>query len=237
MELIIDTRETKLKEHFQEYINTTIEQLDIGDIIFKHNHEIVTIIERKTLTDLISSVKDGRYKEQKMRLTNSGIPIEKIMYLIETPLINDKTAFGCIIGTLFRDNIKVFRTVDINETIAFIDRIYHRLHENPEKILCDGVTNMNYSETLKLKKKENLTPSVCQVLQLSQIPGVSNRTATCVLENYKSIYELCKIYSTQDELNNVTLLSELTFDSNGKKKKIGNVLSNRIYCYLTGKDF
>lgn len=231
MELIIDNRESKLKQHFEDYMNVVIEQLDVGDIIFKYNNEIISVIERKTLADLLSSVKDGRYNEQKMRLTNSGIPIEKVMYLIEAPLIDDKTAFGCIIGMLLRDNIKVFRTTNINETIAFIDRIYHRLHENPEKIICN--TQMNYSETLKLKKKDNLTPKVCQILQLSQIPGISNRIAMCVLENYKSIYELCKIYASQDDLENVTLLSDLTFDSNGKKKKIGNLLSNRIYSYLT----
>jgi len=44
-----------------------VKNLDIGDIII-YNGSYKLIIERKTINDLVSSIKDGRYREQKMRL-------------------------------------------------------------------------------------------------------------------------------------------------------------------------
>ena len=71
IELLIDNRETKIKEHFKNKDYVTIENLELGDIIFKYNNEIVLIIERKTLSDLAASIKDGRYNEQKKRLLSN----------------------------------------------------------------------------------------------------------------------------------------------------------------------
>jgi len=85
--IIIDNRETKLYTNLNErdldiYKDKIIiekRQLDIGDIHINFN-DITYIYERKTVNDLLSSVKDGRYKEQKHRLlassTNNNYIIE-----------------------------------------------------------------------------------------------------------------------------------------------------------------
>ena len=79
MKLKIDNREKKLikiimafKEQFNlKKIDITIEVLDIGDfIICDDNDNEILIIERKSLNDLASSIKDGRYVEQSLRLSN-----------------------------------------------------------------------------------------------------------------------------------------------------------------------
>lgn len=65
--LKIDTRETKLIKLFNEKysdININIQQLDIADIHIINKYTNI-VIERKTITDMLSSIKDGRYKEQK----------------------------------------------------------------------------------------------------------------------------------------------------------------------------
>ena len=41
------------------------------------------IIERKTLNDLASSLRDGRYREQSYRLNGTNIHNHNIVYLIE----------------------------------------------------------------------------------------------------------------------------------------------------------
>jgi ERCC4-type nuclease len=46
-------------------------------------------VERKTVTDLSDSIKDGRYYEQKGRLKVSGL--RNIVYLIEGPLKPQKS--------------------------------------------------------------------------------------------------------------------------------------------------
>ena len=73
--IIIDNRESKIysgiiERDLDKYSNLiTIEkqQLEIGDIHIKYM-DLIVIYERKTIKDLLSSIKDGRYKEQKARL-------------------------------------------------------------------------------------------------------------------------------------------------------------------------
>ena len=64
MEVIIDNRETKIKEYFSSLIHYVdilkYENLDIGDIVIKYNGVVKYIFERKTLRDLAESIKDNR---------------------------------------------------------------------------------------------------------------------------------------------------------------------------------
>ena len=91
MELIIDNRET-IKNYFIEKKNqnnyewVTFQNLDLGDYLFKYNNQPILIIERKTIEDLASSIKDGRYREQKTRLLNTYNK-KNILYLIEGDLM------------------------------------------------------------------------------------------------------------------------------------------------------
>ena len=81
MKIIIDEREVSLYEKCISVVQTnnlnTIsvikEVLPLGDIIFKTNEDsLICIIERKSLNDLMSSIKDGRYEEQSHRLSHNG---------------------------------------------------------------------------------------------------------------------------------------------------------------------
>jgi ERCC4-type nuclease len=92
MRLIIDNRERDLIEKCGLIISNnpnmvTIETdvLPIGDILMKTDEgKDVLLVERKTLSDLIASIKDGRYEEQSHRLKNaSGFDSHNVIYLIE----------------------------------------------------------------------------------------------------------------------------------------------------------
>ena len=88
MQLILDHREGKLKELFQNQldINKDIKieykNLEYGDFCIFNNEDPFIIIERKTLDDLSSSIIDGRYKEQKQKML-SLVDRKKIYYIIE----------------------------------------------------------------------------------------------------------------------------------------------------------
>ena len=63
----------KLIETFKEYytdIDISVEQLDIGDIIITNNYCNI-LIERKTICDVLASIKDGRWKNQKQRILDN----------------------------------------------------------------------------------------------------------------------------------------------------------------------
>ena len=190
MEIIIDTRETKLKDYFQTKDNVTIKALDIGDIIFKYNDDIVLVIERKTLSDLASSIKDGRYKEQKIRLI-SNVPRNKIVYIIEGCLSKHPntiigglpvyTLFSSLINTMMRDQIMIYKTKNIKETIRFIKNFTKKLEKQGISFLNKQCLETQFEKScIKKKKKNNMTPEICFLSQLSQIPGISYNIAKII---------------------------------------------------------
>ena len=151
LELIIDYREKKIITILKEFeeqnkLCLTTENLDLGDIIFKllsNNTGSITyeiIIERKEINDLISSIKDKRYKEQKHRIHSSianNLHTTELIYLIEGSVDkirnprDIKMYHGSIISMLLRDNIKIVFTKNIEETCKFIERLYSRLRNKP----------------------------------------------------------------------------------------------------------
>ena len=75
MEVIIDSRELAIKKEYSDE-NILYENLQVGDIqIIKKRHGEnplnVLVLERKTLSDLKSSLSDGRFSEQKRRINST----------------------------------------------------------------------------------------------------------------------------------------------------------------------
>ena len=73
----VDTREPDLLQQLNHITSSMssfknivikFETLPIGDIIICDDKEEKLIIERKSVTDLLASIKDGRYEEQSYRL-------------------------------------------------------------------------------------------------------------------------------------------------------------------------
>lgn len=90
----VDYREKKLISSLGSLVNAneeytgkiTIESVNllIGDIcICDDDGREILIIERKTLADLESSIKDTRYREQSLRLNHHELHNHYIMYIIE----------------------------------------------------------------------------------------------------------------------------------------------------------
>jgi ERCC4-type nuclease len=141
----IDYREVDLLKNIQHFIenveqfkNLVVEtkNLSLGDISLiekrENDTESVThlLIERKTISDLVSSIKDGRYNEQSFRLNELEIHNHNILYLIEGD-INKRNFFKenkeekrMIFSSLFSLNyykgFSVIRTLSIEETALFI---------------------------------------------------------------------------------------------------------------------
>lgn len=240
MILTIDNREKDLKVAFPDAI---YQNLDLGDIQirYKDSDKLFLLIERKTMNDLVSSVNDGRYREQKKRLLESGHPKNQILYILEGRVkdipAHTKTLYGMIINTMYRDMIPVLRLESIDETIFFIKRIIEKIENNDMSICGETVTecdtNLEYLSTIKLKKKDNLTSNNCSILQLAQIPGMSIQNAQIIINTYQSLANLINTYYQTDEDKRIMLLSDLEISiTNGKKRKLGKVLSERIYQYL-----
>ena len=243
--IIFDSREDHLIEAISKYDSTikwTKAMIPVGDILFNYGDITLVLIERKTLCDLRSSIQDGRYNEQKLRIIDSKIPQK--YYLIEGSLKSYKGSpvdvnrlYSAIINTTIRDRIPVIRTEDLNDTVHTIAKIYNTilvhgklvLDNSPMKIQTTNITSSDYAETLRPNKKENLTPEVCYLIQLAQIPGVSHTIANRIKEKYPNFKALFGAYDKLDTNEASVLLRNLILP-NGRK--IGPVVSTRIYEYI-----
>ena len=128
----IDNREKKIidtLDTLDESFNYVKENLDLGDIqIVSHEtNDILVIIERKTLQDLSSSIKDGRYKEQKNRILNTALANVRKIYIFEGTNSSDfglsqKIYESTIINSILRDNIHIYKSKSVLDTINFIKK-------------------------------------------------------------------------------------------------------------------
>ena len=91
MKIKIDNREhtlikllKALNKDYDFHIDIEVVKLDIGDIsILDEKGEELLLIERKKLSDLAASIRDGRYKEQSYRLKGYSLHNHHIIYLVE----------------------------------------------------------------------------------------------------------------------------------------------------------
>lgn len=247
MKLVIDDREHGLRTLLREQsIEHDVEMLDLGDIVFRDDDgTIIFIIERKTVNDLKASICDGRHREQKARLMNCGIDKARIMYLIEGDIskgLNESISgvsvsilLGSIINTQLRDGIKVYRTSSMSETATFIHRMSQKMSNDLFEKSCDTGTDVGYAAALKVKKRDNITPNVWFIKQLSLVPGITEKIASVVVADYPCVKDLILAYENTEEEKRSLLLSDLKYPiAGGKTRRIGNKVSERIFKLFYG---
>jgi crossover junction endonuclease MUS81 len=133
MHIIVDERERDLYDKIDAIVNfsgnnTTIqlsrEVLPLGDILLRTDGQRnVVLIERKSFSDLLASIKDGRYEEQSYRLIHTGeYSPHNIIYMIEgmfsqvrTPM-EKRIILSAMTSLNHFKGFSVFRTCSLNET-------------------------------------------------------------------------------------------------------------------------
>lgn len=228
--IIIDSREQSLYNNllsrdldkYKDNIIIKKEQLEIGDIIIKFN-DITFIYERKSVSDLLSSIKDSRYHEQKLRMLSSS---NNINYIIEGDDIissknnhNQNLLSSIYLHSIYRDKINIFFTKSINETATFILILSTKISDSPNNF-TNLIKEQSYIDNCKIKSKkiDNLDKDTCYLLQLSQIPNISKEIAKKIKEKYSSLRSLIKALDESD--NKIGLLLEIDKIGEFKAKKI-----------------
>lgn len=226
LHLEIDYRESKIIELMKKYefAKQSITNLPVGDFIIKKADEILFIIERKTISDLSSSITDGRFRNQKSRL--SEIEPSKIIYIIEGSynegkyLLPRSTIDSAILNLIFKHKFNVIFTESPEHTLLQILSLFKKIQNNELTL-----TEQNQPVKL-LKKSHNFN---CFTNMLSVIPGVSNKIAQCIVDKYKTLPNLMNEFKDLPEL----LSTIQTTD----KRKLGVVLSKKIHAniYICGQ--
>jgi ERCC4-type nuclease len=244
MQLLIDNREPKtlvtylnaLNEQSSTKINIIQKSLTIGDYVFydEINNKELLIIERKSLADLESSIKDGRYKEQSFRLNEANIHNHNIIYLLEGAIVNYKngnfknTLYSTLFSLNYYKGFSVINVLNQTETGDLLLAIAGKLiRENKPGFYSQDLEVANsqsnvdeYSTTVKSTKKSHITKDNIFNIMLKQIPGISNVSALALVNAFKTME--CLLISLKD--------SNTNFDN--IKLESGRKINKNIICTL-----
>lgn len=141
----IDTREQELFKKCESIllavpkfkdIKLVFETLPLGDIIINDGINDCVIIERKSLSDLAASIKDGRYDEQSYRLNGLAHHNHNIVYLIEGDMnrfnsfkerIDKQTLYSAMVSINYFKGFSVMRSYNIEETAMIACNMVYKL--------------------------------------------------------------------------------------------------------------
>ena len=285
----IDTRERKLiqiikplfeSRYRDKYdIHLDICNLDLGDIIITDEQEnTLLVIERKTLSDLIASIKDGRYKNQSQRLNALNLENNKIVYLIEgnvmfpniTSTQRDQILSSCFSLSHVK-GFSLFKSTNIQETAEYILRVCYKFLKNDlsseetkskvteniidfsendkinmENSICLSTDSINPSEDMlekpnealscslvdikKMKKSKHINSENIHIMILCQVPGISEKTAKTIVEQFKSSYDFISyIRDNREEFSKKTIH---WIGQEGKPVKIRKDVAQRLLEYF-----
>lgn len=245
MKIVLDERESAL---WSKITNIDISPklsiskcvLPLGDISIRmDNDEEILLLERKSLQDLVSSIKDGRYTEQSHRLQHStGIPSHNIVYVIEGIMSqcrnNEKKMIysSMTMLNLFK-GFSVIRTSGVQETadwiLAMVDKMNRELEKGKKLRFLGGDVNPSdliipeYCSVVKKTKKDNLTPSNMGETILCQIPSISSVSAIAIMQKYKSIARLIRELQTDPNCLN---------DIRANSRKLSKTVIKNIKLFL-----
>jgi ERCC4-type nuclease len=251
MKITVDYREKQLiialnalNRDNDYHFEIVIVVLPIGDIIISDKEKDLLIIERKTITDLAASVRDGRYAEQSYRLNEHPLHNHNIVYLIEGSIsaitysskftkINIGTIRTCMFSLNYFKGFTVVRSNSIIESAEYILRSADKIkREMGKKLGYYDTKNLHekkgYNTVVKKEKKEYITPENIGEIILSQIPSVSEKTAHAIISRFLSLIHLIDMLRVNDNC-----LDDITFETTGgRQRRISKRSIENIKKYL-----
>ncbi len=264
MKIIVDEREAALYGLLtKDTPKQTIEKrvIPLGDILFTNDDESITyqIIERKSVSDLLASVKDGRYAEQSYRLGNCFPNRHNIVYLIEGPVRDHdkKLVFACMASLNYFKGFSVTRTMSLAETAQYIeitaDKKARELGKGSSPATTSPATPTNADitsiTTIHETPIEIAGPTNVEAVDYCSVVKVSKK-ANITRENIGQLMlmqipgisstisgEIMRPFATFaafiDHLRSEpTYLDTIVLESSGKKRKLGSNVVAAIRDYL-----
>ena len=173
----VDVRESDLLQQINHLIaNVPIfknvivksEVLPIGDIIIADDKGEKLIIERKSVNDLLASIKYGRYEEQSYRLNGAAHHNHNIIYLIEgdvnrvnrfksdNGLGSEKlTLYSAMLSLNYYKGFSVFRSFSLGETATIICNMAYKLGKETKLPFYQNITSTTSTTSTTLINQEN----------------------------------------------------------------------------------
>ncbi|KAK3393725.1 ERCC4 domain-containing protein [Podospora didyma] len=276
VELVLDIREVRAKtdrDYMQNQltkkgIKPIMRALEIGDALWvakchrpdwlkqhgAEGEEVVLdwIVERKRLDDLIGSIKDGRFHEQKFRLRRSGV--KNVIYLVEEISLDSGQLFkyeeamqSAMASIQVVNGYFLKRTQLMDETIRYLasmTRLLKKVYEDKPLYVVPtkALTAKNYLPLLKhLREKQ---PSLSHHISYEAFASLASKSEMMTLRDVylkmlmctrgvtgEKAIEIQKIWKTPNQL--IRAFEQCGSGEEGKKRKL-NLVSERL-SHLVGR--
>jgi len=207
--IVIDSREPKfiLEKIKREGIDFEVKQLEVGDYLLPDG----IVIERKA-GDFLFSIMSGRLWDQLNNLRQADHPvlvietkdIWKDMYYSKSRHI-DKSFFGALAAIIYSYQIPVLTVQDTKDFVLLLKSLYNK-------------TSKESSPKLYIKKGKTLRE--IQERLLANIPGISIKKASALLDHFRTIQNIAN--AEVEELSKI--------------KGIGERLANNIVWVMKDED-
>ena len=269
MKIIVDERERALYDRLDARLSSLktpsfsiLEKrvLPLGDILIETDEgKKVMLIERKTYTDLLSSIKDGRYEEQSYRLIHSsGYPLHSVVYLLEglfsqlrTPL-EKKIVYSSMTSLHFFKGFSLYKTSTVDETAEWLIFTADKIEREFGKGRIPYYLTQSFAGTLRLRDQEdtNDTPkeepsgsNYCSVVKKVKKENVTpeniGEIVLCQIPGISSVTAMAIMsnftsfnHFMQELQSNPHCIDTFTVTSNGKVRKISKSSLENIRQYL-----
>ncbi|GBG23952.1 Crossover junction endonuclease MUS81 [Hondaea fermentalgiana] len=256
--LLIDMREGSGRDKtifqsklFEHGVNIEKRVLSLGDAMWIVRRKLMDgkteeyvldyIIERKEVSDLGTSIKDGRYSEQKYRLQRCGL--SRVIYLVEgepshQSILKPQALRTAMAETQVRDGFTVMHVLNVMETVEYLSRM-HRLIESStvatsqNKWSGPARDSWRRYENFHAANVKGKLRSVNEIFgaQLKQIKGFSGMRAAAILEKYPTPRSLLELFD--EGLKNVPEEYKQSFFQNmeipGQLQNLGPVASTNLF--------
>uniref|UniRef100_A0A1B0BFR5 Crossover junction endonuclease MUS81 n=1 Tax=Glossina palpalis gambiensis TaxID=67801 RepID=A0A1B0BFR5_9MUSC len=271
IKLIVDTQETsgkhkRLLDQTRSYleclkVDYEIRRLTVGDFLWiacdQEGNELVLpyIVERKRMDDLSSSIRDGRFHEQKHRLNQCDIP--NVIYLIEDygenehlglPIENLQQA---LINTLIHNRFSVAHTENHSRSIAYLQgltQILIRIYKDKVLKSCANVDMARVSQSSEAEvslhkfkslnedsaRNAQLTVKELFILQLLQLHSLSLEKSLAITKIYPTPRFLLEAYKACKSLQDARqLLANIRFGQ--LQRPVGSKISQSLHDFYTNE--
>lgn len=191
MKVIIDCREKSLYDKCwlinetlkNSFVEIESRNLPLGDILLESDEgRPVWIVERKSLQDLLASIKDGRYEEQSFRLKNAAeYPRHNVIYIIEGMYsqLQSPQQKRVILSTMaslqYFKGFTVFRTCSTQETAELLvymgDKIDRKFQKRvlPYVYRWSGTAEDSYGEGIIAHQEKPILHDLSHNVQQNEI--------------------------------------------------------------------
>lgn len=248
LECLLDIREQALWDEIQQHplsIPTCVSMLPIGDLVIQKQHddgrnEILLMIERKTVRDLVQSLKDGRYHDQRKRWLEfrRQSPTSFVSLWVEGDLVAapmDEIVRSSLVNSLFRlqsrYNILVHHVRSRDAFIKSLRMMVEKFEKDPYHLVPDGTTpSATASTTMDMNQYRRSAHSQEQYWQdcLKLIPGVSAQTAHKIQALFPTMVSMMSALKN-DPRHTCEQISGIQAH---EKRKLGDKLAQKIVRHM-----